>query len=153
MGQEYNCKEGDESVTQIIDPRDLFREMIDKLEFELRVYVVILFGSRATGRSHPDSDYDLVVIADFKTGRFDRPKIILRIKPRVPIDIFCFTPEEFEKSFGDFDLTAIDAIGEGIVLYGEEFVKSYKEKYAKLVQAGMRKKKSVLILPSVSLEG
>ena len=41
---------------------------------------IILFGSRATGRHRPDSDYDILVIVDTDLSRLDRLKLAKRIR-------------------------------------------------------------------------
>lgn len=58
---------------------------------------VFLFGSLANGKVHEWSDIDLMIIK--KTGR--RPverclELSRLIQPRVGIDLFIYTPEEFK---------------------------------------------------------
>jgi hypothetical protein len=132
-----------------VEPQELFHDLIINLGQIVQLDAVILFGSRATGKATEDSDYDLVFIGNFLCPRIERVKMVLRLKPpRIPIDVFCYTPEEFERAFQAFSLTAIDAVGEGIVLLGDIFVQPFKERYADLVHAGMHKGKSILILPA-----
>jgi predicted nucleotidyltransferase len=130
-----------------IEPQVLFHEMIQELSKKMHLDAVILFGSRATGEWTEESDYDLAIIGDFKENLFERTRIVLRLKPRVPVDVFCFMPDEFEHAFQAFDLTAIDVVGEGIVLLGDAFMSKYKDRHKNLVRSGMRKRKAVLILP------
>ncbi len=63
----------------------------------------------------------------------------------VSVDLFCFTPEEFRKILADLNLTAIDPVGEGIVLSREEFIKPYKEQFEDMTARGMRKKDCMII--------
>ena len=129
------------------DPRIIFKAFIDTLAARLPLHAVILFGSRARGTSGPWSDYDIIVIADF-TGRFvSRGKWVVQLAPDVPVDIFCYTPGEFERMFSSFNLTAIDAIGEGVVLHGEAFVEPYKRRHEMLLDRGLKKTAHVLEPP------
>ena len=128
---------------------ELFSEMIHKIQEKITLYAFILFGSRARGDAKFYSDFDIVIIGDFKMAYIERTKWVLWISPPVPIDVFCYTPEEFDKLFHSFQLTAIDAIGEGIVLYGEKFIDPYKSQYEKFLQHGMRKTSCTLIPPSL----
>ena len=61
---------------------------------------IYLFGSRATGRARPDSDYDLIVISGHfqKTPFIDRAAEIWR-RSDAPIgaDLLCYTPDEFSQ--------------------------------------------------------
>ena len=71
---------------------------IRKIEEDFSPARIILFGSRARGDCHKDSDYDLIIVADsFKKMNFhDRAASIYHIK-RIPVsvDVICYTPEEF----------------------------------------------------------
>ncbi len=63
-----------------------------------------LFGSRARGTHHPESDYDIVMVA----RAFDGQRRIYRARERyklwyeaggwgVGLDLHCYTPEEFRE--------------------------------------------------------
>ena len=61
---------------------------------------IYLFGSRATGRARPDSDYDLIIISrQFeKTPFIDRAaQIWLKSDAQLGGDLLCYTPDEFSK--------------------------------------------------------
>lgn len=63
---------------------------------------IILFGSRATGRSGPDSDIDLLIIKDTPDSYFDRIKKIVPLFRGMPsIDVFIATPREFDQAVSD----------------------------------------------------
>ena len=131
--------------------KQLFFDMIEKINNKVELIAFILFGSRARGNPLPYSDYDVLVVANFKEKYLDRGKWIVQIAPNVAIDIFTYTPQEFDKKFNSYNLTAIDAIGEGLVLYGEDFYNRYKEKYAIFESKGMKKdmKFQVLMPPHI----
>lgn len=130
--------------------QELFSNMIVNLHKKVTLYAVILFGSRAKGNAHFYSDFDIVVIADFKLDYIERVKWVLWETPSIPVDVFCYTPKEFEHMFESFHLTAIDAIGEGVVLFGMEYIKPLKEKYDFYIKHGMKKMDCILIPPSFS---
>ncbi|TXT53611.1 MAG: putative DNA polymerase beta domain protein region [Promethearchaeota archaeon] len=127
---------------------NLFSEMIKKVDAKLELYAFIIFGSQARGNALPYSDYDIVIIADFQEKYIYRSKWIVQIAPEVPIDIFCYTPQEFDKLFSQYNLTAIDAIDEGIFLKGEKFLEPYVTQLEEFKKRGMRKTDSLLIPPS-----
>ncbi len=130
---------------------DLFQNMIAELQKRIDLTGVILFGSQAKGSARPDSDYDVLVVGQFKEKFLDRGRWVVQLTPRVPIDIFCYTPDEFEDMFKTYHLTAMDAIGQGIPLYGEEFFNTYKSRYEEFVRQGLKRLKFALIPPGVQI--
>lgn len=79
---------------------------------------MILFGSRARGRAHHDSDVDLLLVSE----RFRRKGAIERAYPLYleweldyPVDFLCYTPEEFSKLSKRPSLVRM-AIAEGITI-------------------------------------
>jgi predicted nucleotidyltransferase len=63
---------------------------------------VIVFGSRVRGTHDEDSDWDVAVVSpDFQEMRFpQRQRLIRRLVRQalgvVPLDVVCYTPEEYE---------------------------------------------------------
>jgi uncharacterized protein len=59
---------------------------------------VILFGSVAQGRAEPTSDIDLLVIGPFREARALRGRelSVLFEQNAMPVDVQCYTPEEFD---------------------------------------------------------
>jgi len=131
------------------DISNLFSVMIQKIQEKIDLYTVILFGSRARSDAKYYSDFDIVIIGNFDMPYIERIKWVLWYTPAVPVDIFCYTPEEFDSMFYSYQLIAIDAIGEGIILYGEDFIKPYKIQYKRFIEHGMRKTPCTLIPPSL----
>ena len=87
----------------MVDPaiREVIGKYVQVLRTKgIRVDRVILFGSRASGRAHADSDVDLAVISpDFGRDRYGEGKMLLqaawRIDPRLePVPI---SSESYEK--------------------------------------------------------
>ena len=126
---------------------DLFGSMITSIGEKIKLHAVVLFGSRARGDAHDLSDYDLVIIADFKEPYNRRRDWVVRLAPMISVDLFCFTPADFQKLFNDLNLTAIDAVGEGIVLAGEDYIKPYKEQFEDMASRGMKKTDCLIIPP------
>lgn len=127
---------------------NLFDDMIKEVEKRVNLHAFIIFGSRARGNYLHYSDYDIVIIADFKQKYLGRTEWIVQTAPLVPIDVFCYTPEEFHAMFNRYHLTAIDSVDEGIVLKGEDFMKKYQEKLQEFKRKGMKKRNNVLYPPS-----
>ena len=136
-------------MSKINNWKKFFHKMIQNLLKKVRLDVVILFGSYARSENTRYSDFDLVIVGDFKGNFLERSAWIMKNAPLLPLDLFCYTKKEFEEMFSTFHLTAIDAIGEGIELFGDEFFNSYKERYNYFITKGMKKTKCVLIPPSL----
>ncbi len=101
----------------------------DRLVRELRVFRsriasrykverMVLFGSRARGEPHRDSDVDLIIVSP----RFRRKNVSQRASPlylewmlKLPVDFLCYTPEEFEDLAGRPSLVR-EALREGITI-------------------------------------
>jgi len=71
---------------------------LDLLITHYRPQRILLFGSLAQGRAGESSDIDLIVIKQTDKRFLDRIAEVLRlIKPREALDVFVYTPEEFEQ--------------------------------------------------------
>jgi uncharacterized protein len=81
---------------------------------------IVLFGSRASGTSRPDSDLDLLVVANTSVGLFTAAGEVYRVlEPRrVPIDVIFMTPELFAERRKGFDPFVSEIISKGRVLHG-----------------------------------
>lgn len=125
-------------------------EAIKKLLGSIKVYAVILFGSRARGDFKPWSDYDLLIIADFKEKYLDRIGKILELLSDIPLNIepHPYTIDEAIEMLKRGNPTIVDALSEGAVLYSksefEVLIKLYKE----LLSKGLRKTKTSIIVPT-----
>jgi predicted nucleotidyltransferase len=75
---------------------------------------VFLFGSHATGRAAPDSDYDLIVVnrAFEEIPRLKRHygmhDLFYEVGGDAPLDLILLTPEEFE--FAKSRITLVSAV-------------------------------------------
>jgi predicted nucleotidyltransferase len=71
---------------------------VKKLRAQLPVERVILHGSAARADLTESSDLDIVVIGDFHGRWIDRVGLVQDLTPPgLPIEAFCYTPEEFEE--------------------------------------------------------
>ena len=61
-----------------------------------KVEKMILFGSRAKGTAKPDSDYDVLVVAesDVPFGKRQGEARIALGRREFPLDLFVYTPDE-----------------------------------------------------------
>ena len=127
--------------------QQFFAEMINQIQSRVSLYSVILFGSRAKGTFHKYSDYDIVIIADFQEEYRERGRWIRHVAPFVSMDLFCYTPTEFEQLFENYHLTVMDALSYGLILFGADYILPYLTRYKKLVDQGLRRTNCVLIPP------
>ncbi len=70
-------------------------EFIEAIRSELPRCSVFLFGSRATGRHRPSSDFDIIVVME---GQFDDAEMaaeLLRLRPSsMPVDLVVIRRED-----------------------------------------------------------
>jgi predicted nucleotidyltransferase len=95
------------------------QEFVQKLGEQHSADRIILFGSHAQGRAAPDSDVDLLIVADSDLPRLKRLQNLYASAPRrdFPVDLLWYTPEEIEEHAGQ-NLTLVGRIlQDGIVLY------------------------------------
>lgn len=60
---------------------------------------VILFGSTVRDESSPDSDIDLAIIKSTNQLFYRRNRDVRKLlRSKIPLDVFVFTPGEFEKT-------------------------------------------------------
>lgn len=80
---------------------------------------VVLFGSRATGTPHADSDVDLLVIMDAEGSSIQRAVSVKRVcRPRfVAMDVLVKTAEEVATQLRRGNLFLRQILEEGRVLY------------------------------------
>lgn len=83
---------------------------------------IILFGSQATGKAKPDSDYDFLIIKSDIDNPLQIEKAIYRkfvdMDELVSIDIIVATPEIVEKYKNAIGCIIKPALEEGILVYG-----------------------------------
>lgn len=101
------------------------------LDSSLKVRAIVLMGSRARGDWGAHSDTDVLVVAEnFPQNHsdllvaLDPPEVWgLSLEPRA------YTPKDFLDAIWALDLTALDAMEEGIVLYDDGLWKKVQEAF------------------------
>jgi predicted nucleotidyltransferase len=84
---------------------------------------IVLFGSRARGDARPDSDLDLLVVAQgpftLTHTRQDELRQIRRALEgvRVPVDILLYTPEEIDAWRDSPNHVIAQSLREGVTVY------------------------------------
>jgi len=79
---------------------------------------IILFGSHASGSSDRYSDIDLVIIKETKKRFLDRLKEVIKIiRPNFAIDIFVYTPREFQEMISEGNPFLEHVLKKGNVVY------------------------------------
>lgn len=94
---------------------ELIKKFKKKLK-KLSIDKIIFFGSRANGTFNSESDFDIIVISkNFKGIKWHkRPlNIYLAWKENKPLEVICYTPEEFEKKKKQIGIVKT-AVEEGI---------------------------------------
>ena len=79
---------------------------------------IILFGSRARGRAHADSDVDLLVVMRCNgSGARKAIEILNRVEPEFAVDLLVRTPQEIRRRLALQDRFLADIVRRGKVLY------------------------------------
>ena len=79
---------------------EIVKRFKKKLSKKIPVEKVILFGSRATGKIHKWSDFDLVIVSDEFEGQKSFKRGIGFREDwgyKYPVDFLCYTKEEFDR--------------------------------------------------------
>lgn len=98
-----------------LDEQWILDEVVHRLAEAFPIEKIILFGSRARGDTHEDSDYDFLVImpTDVKPIRRGFPVRQVGRIPGVPMDFLVRTPMEWEQGFP----LKKEIVAEGSVLF------------------------------------
>lgn len=95
--------------------------LLERLVAVYRPHAVYLFGSRATGGSRPDSDYDLLVVVPDDTPA-ERLSLVAAYEAvratRVPADVFPCRRSVFEARKGEVGTLPYTVWREGVRVYG-----------------------------------
>jgi predicted nucleotidyltransferase len=103
---------------QRVDSR-LLREVVRRIRAAAEPQQVILFGSRARGEGHTDSDLDLLIVMDTDLPRHKRPLPFYGALAGLGLakDIVVYTPAEVEDWKTASCSLVATALREGRVLY------------------------------------
>lgn len=132
---------------------ELLEEAVKRLVRELNAKAVILSGSRARGDWAPWSDYDLLIIAEFRKEKYlDRVRKVLELLKDVPLSIepHPYTLDEALEMLRKGNPIIVDALEEGKVLYETPEVRKLKELLTKMKEKGLRRSETTIILPATT---
>lgn len=105
-------------LSRQIESDDTLQEMVRRIRRIGNPQKIILFGSRARGEAHPDSDYDLLLIEPSDQPRHRRAARYRRaLRGLAQKDILVWTPEEVAAWRDVPNAFITTAVREGIVLY------------------------------------
>ena len=127
----------------------LLDELVERLRRLPGLRAVVLFGSRARGDWGPWSDYDVLVIADFREGYLDRLARVLELLADLPapVEPHPYTPEEAEAMLRRGHPTIVDALEEGVVLYGGPELERLRSLHGELKRRGLRRTGASIVVP------
>ena len=94
----------------------ILKEFKKKISKYLPIHKLILFGSRAKGKTHKDSDFDLIIVSeDFEGKKSFKRGIGFYNYWNIdyPVDFLCYTPQEFNKMKNKITIVK-NAVKEGI---------------------------------------
>lgn len=95
---------------------EIVKRFKKRLSDKISVKKLILFGSRAKGKIHKWSDFDIVVVSDNFKGKksFERGIGFYNYwEENYPVDFLCLTPNEFDKLKNRVTIVR-EAVKEGI---------------------------------------
>jgi predicted nucleotidyltransferase len=78
---------------------------------------IILFGSYAYGRPHPDSDVDLLVVMPARNPHDQAARIRLAVPAPFPMDLVVRTPQTLRWRLREGNSFLSEAVSRGKVLY------------------------------------
>lgn len=99
---------------------DVLQEIVQRIVEVAAPSKIILFGSAARGEMGPDSDIDLLVVAETDNPREASHRIrqrLIGIPPRIPKDVIVATPDHFERHKDTIGFIFRPALREGRVLH------------------------------------
>jgi len=101
--------------------RKQIRNMCEEIAREFHPEKIVLFGSYAYGKPHPDSDVDLLVVMPFEGSPFRQAAVILghvvRTVGVLPLDILARTSEQERERLQMGDSFMREIIERGKVMY------------------------------------
>ena len=103
----------------VLDRSDL-NTLVSRIVTAVHPERVVLFGSHARGDAAPQSDVDILVVAESSRPRYERAVPIYRAVADLPIelDILVYTPTEVREWSRVDQAFLTTALREGRILYG-----------------------------------
>ena len=94
--------------------------VIEMAKQKIEPDLMIVFGSVASRTANDDSDLDLILVKESDENRLirsARARMVLEDSD-IPIDIFVYTPEEFEKALSNKHSLVHEAMATGVIVHG-----------------------------------
>lgn len=123
-------------------------EYVKRVGKRVKLHAAILFGSRARGDHKPWSDYDILLIGEFKEPYLERLKILFDLTEgiRIPIEPHPYTIDEVLMMLERGNPMIVDAIEEGKQILMDEEYEKILGKYRELKKAGKLKRTKTTII-------
>ena len=141
-----------ETVGSLSLPQRFADPLIDfgeQLIRRLQPQCIILYGSLARDTYTVASDIDLVVVTKGMSDSFHERLAQLQElnETRRSIDAFPYTPREFEAMLRQGHVTALDAVSDGVPLYGDTYFQGLRDILEGMVRRGLRRTSCSWVLP------
>jgi predicted nucleotidyltransferase len=110
------------------------------------VNAIILYGSHARGNYNWQSDTDLIIVSNQFEGirKLDRTRLFDNVNSIVNVEIVCYTCNEFETGLNSGNLTILEALDYGKILYDQNnFFFHSKTLFNKLLANGLIRKVTI----------
>lgn len=99
-------------------PEDVIRSLVRQIAEKFHPHKIILFGSYAYGKPHPESDVDLLVIMDTNLKESQQALEIRRyLNIMFGLDLLVYSPERLAQRLEWGDSFLQEIVSKGIVLY------------------------------------
>ncbi|HDD40233.1 MAG: nucleotidyltransferase domain-containing protein [Thaumarchaeota archaeon] len=123
-------------------------EYVKRVGKQVKLHAAILFGSRARGDHKPWSDYDILLIGEFKEPYLERLKILFDLTEgiRVPIEPHPYTIDEALMMLERGNPMIVDVIEEGKQILMDEEYEKILRKYREMKKAGKLKRTKTTII-------
>ena len=128
---------------------EILKRVVERIKSRYSIVAIILFGSRARGDWGPWSDYDLLIIGDFREDYIDRIRRITQLVEDLglPIEPHPYTVKEVLEMLRKGVPSIIDALEEGITLYSTRDYDKIIEAYKNLKKKGLRRTQTTIVVP------
>ena len=98
-------------------PMHAIRRFARAVATRFRPDKIILFGSHAYGKPHPDSDVDILVIMPARNKHSQAFRIRCAVPAPFPMDLLVRTPKEMRWRLAERDLFHTEIVTKGKLLY------------------------------------
>lgn len=111
---------------------------------------IILFGSVARNRHDVDSDIDMLVIGGVLPGdRRERYRQLMHLRSRfAPLQVHAYSRAEWDEMMAAKHVTALEALNDGIPLYGEALFAKWRGRFEGWLALGLQRSDFFWRIPS-----